>query len=188
MKFLWISFNISEPIGKMIFSQLSLLQLWHHITFICISKWLPPYQKFFHFECKYFENQGWYWKTVNGILSYFIRSYIWAQHVFWVNFPFNCTRTFDWSCAFFFDVQLYITSSMALSWRSLFRFISQLGEINFCSRQIPSGHKSCEHEWLNLNLLYCIRVAPRKTDSHREQFHVLNFFRIARTFNFNLVK
>ena len=89
MKFLRIFFNISEPIGKMIFPQLSLLQLWRHITFICISKWRPPYQKFLHFECKYLENQRWYWKTVNGILSYFIRSYIWDQHVFRVNFPFN---------------------------------------------------------------------------------------------------
>ena len=69
IKFIWISFNISEPVGKMIFPQFSLLQLWRHITFICISRWLPPYHKFLHFECKYLENQRWYWKTVNGILS-----------------------------------------------------------------------------------------------------------------------
>ena len=59
------------------------------VTFICISRWLPPYYKFLHFDCKYLENRRWYWKTVNGILSYFIRSYVWEQHVFWVNFPFN---------------------------------------------------------------------------------------------------
>ena len=99
MKFLWVSLNISEPIGKMIFPQLSLLQLWRHITFICISKWLPPYQKFLHFECKYLENQRWYWKTINGILSYLIRSYIWDRHVFWVNIPFkDCRSTLRWVC------------------------------------------------------------------------------------------
>ena len=95
IKFLWISFNISEPIGKMIFPQLSLLQLRRHITFICISKWLPPYHKFLHFKCKYLENQRWYWKTVNGVLSYFIRSYIWDQHAFWVNFPFKILHKCD---------------------------------------------------------------------------------------------
>ena len=76
----------------MIFPQFSLLQLWRHITFICISRWLPRYHKFLHFECKYLENKRWYWKTVNSILSYFIKSYIW-EHVFWVNFPFKSGRS-----------------------------------------------------------------------------------------------
>ena len=46
MKFLGISFNVSERIGKMIFPQFSFLQLWRHITFICISRWRLPYHNF----------------------------------------------------------------------------------------------------------------------------------------------
>ena len=56
MKFLGISFNISELIGKMIFSRFSFLQLWRHVTFICISRSRPPYHKFLNFECNYLEN------------------------------------------------------------------------------------------------------------------------------------
>ena len=55
----------------------------------CISRWQPLYHKFLNFECKYLENQKWYWEMVNSVRSYFVRSYIWDQHVFWVNFPFN---------------------------------------------------------------------------------------------------
>ena len=74
MKFLGISFNISELISKIIFRQFSRLQLWRHITFICISRWRPPYHKFLSFECKYLENQKWCRKTVSHVLFYFIRS------------------------------------------------------------------------------------------------------------------
>ena len=66
-EFLSIFQNLQAKWYFLIFSQLSLLQIWRHITFICISKWLPPSHKFLHFECKYLENQRWYWKTVNGV-------------------------------------------------------------------------------------------------------------------------
>ena len=53
------------------------------------TKMEVPYHKFLNFEWKHLQNQKWYWKTVDGIFSYFVRSYILDHHVFWVNFSFN---------------------------------------------------------------------------------------------------
>ena len=50
--------------------------------------------QFPNFECKYLENQKWYWKTINGVLFHFIRYFIWDQHDFWVNFPFDASSMF----------------------------------------------------------------------------------------------
>ena len=87
MKFLWISFNISEPMRKMIFPQLLLLQLWRQSPLFAYQNGCLHIIS--SFEFKYLENQRWYWKMINGILSYFIRSYIWGQHVFWWTFPLS---------------------------------------------------------------------------------------------------
>ena len=109
MKFLGILFNISELTGKIIFQQFSLLQLWRHITLICISRWWPPYHKFLNFECKHLENQKWYWKIVNHVLSNFIKSsWTFFRFSLW-NFSgflpkrgtcYNCTRGCVWRVQF----------------------------------------------------------------------------------------
>ena len=71
----------------------SLLQLWCHVTFICILRWHPPHYKFLNFECKYLENQKWYRKTTSGILSSSACTMYQIFHprstCFGVNFLFN---------------------------------------------------------------------------------------------------
>ena len=73
MKFLGISYNISELIGKIIFPQLIIslaIVTLYHSHLLLIPRWLPLYHKFLNFGCRYFDNQKKYFEqTVRAIFS-----------------------------------------------------------------------------------------------------------------------
>ena len=86
MKFLGISFNISELMNKMIFPQFR----------SCSCDVILPsfaYQDGGLHITSFLTLNGSILRTasdmVNGVLFYFVRSYVLDQHVFLVNFPFK---------------------------------------------------------------------------------------------------